>query len=80
MHNKKVRKPRIEKKRQKQAEKFANYVEWSVDLRAYLLEADYENIPLSIIRNQFKRRLKRRPNFAVATRMTSYVRWALSRD
>lgn len=71
---------RQQKKKDAQAVKFANYVMWSVDFRAYLIEADCEGVPLSIICRQFKRRLKREPNFAVPSRMASYFKFAMSRD
>lgn len=56
---------------------FDAMMEWFNDLRAYLLEAMFENIDLRIIARQFKRKLSSRGvnnRYFKRTRMDEYVK------
>lgn len=72
---------RLKKKRKKEITCTRLMLEWFSDLRGYLLEADYENIDKRIIIRQAKRRLKLLPkHWYTATRLSYYVRGALTSD
>lgn len=51
-----------------------DFMEWLNDFHCYLVEADFENIDLRVIIQQFKRKLKRLPvKYGTVTRLGYYV-------